>query len=97
MSENATRRLYVLLCVLLIILTITLRGIPNYDYKKGKLTFTKGSSRPKEAEKGESQEVCMQFLANLLFALVVLHVQSVTFEPFSGKGATIRQKRKPNP
>jgi ubiquitin fusion degradation protein 1 len=45
----------------------TKRGIPNYDYKKGKLTFPKGSLRPTEAEKVESEEVCKQFVASVLF------------------------------
>eukprot|EP00118_Oscarella_pearsei_P003563 m.14833 g.14833 ORF g.14833 m.14833 type:complete len:308 (+) comp26000_c0_seq2:245-1168(+) len=56
------------------------RGIPNYNYKRGKLTFPKAVRRPKmEEEKRANEE----------------EEKSPDFQPFSGSGASLKQRRKP--
>lgn len=81
----------------LLMTLINLRGIPNYDYKKGKLTFPKAASISKVEEQGESAEVswlCVKCAWCFLFIVLFVCVQCSTFEPFCGQGATIRQKKK---
>ncbi|XP_065842562.1 ubiquitin recognition factor in ER-associated degradation protein 1-like [Oscarella lobularis] len=60
-----------------------IRGIPNYNYKRGKLTFPKAVNRPKVDEKnataGKDED----------------EGEASSFQPFSGSGKQLKPRRNP--